>query len=73
MKTKDINDAIGINGAYLPGRFIGQDTNPRVTRAKSVKGTLRFNTLSNGWIDAPEDWELFSGSNFRIVAKQDWR
>jgi hypothetical protein len=77
VTTKAINEAIGINGAYLPARFVGGDANARVSRARSKAGVLQFRLVSynpslDRWVNAPEGWELFSGSNCRTVAKHDW-
>ena len=71
MTVRAINEALGINGAYLPARLAGLDHNPRVFRARKRKGVLQFNTLK-GWIEAPRGWILNSGVGAGVVAKHSW-
>ena len=71
MTTRAINEAIGINGAYLP---LMKLDNVRVIRARVKAGILQFRGGASNleWFEPPATWQLASGSDGSIVARSGW-
>lgn len=79
MTTRQINEALGINGGYINGEPYNIQGNPKISRARKKNGVLQFFLVSREmpgawfrtWKNAGNNWQIQDG-NGKLIAKSEW-